>query len=110
MATAVAASDGSSSATFTVRRVFAGMLFTFVTWPPPSRRYVIVTLAAVVPGLMSRTKVVKKLPVAPSARNQSVAGAITPRDPWPALKIGVPKYIARSAAPAMSKVTTVPNA
>ena len=40
----------------------------------------------------------KNGPVAPSARNQRVAGAVTPALPWPAAKAccGVFRYIARS--------------
>ena len=40
----------------------------------------------------------KNGPVAPSARNQLVAGAVTPADPWPAAKAwpGALMYIARS--------------
>ena len=38
VATLVAASDGSSVAMLTVRRVPAGMVFRLVTVPPPSRR------------------------------------------------------------------------
>ena len=44
------------------------------------------TVAAVAPGLASSMNVVKKRPVAPSARNQLVDGAFTPADSWPPLK------------------------
>ena len=60
-------------------------------------------------GFDSSTNVVKKLPVAPSARYQFVDGRVTPADSCPPLKVGVPKYIARSAAPAKAKVTWAPN-
>ena len=70
-----------------------------------------VTLAGVAFGFASSTNVVKNAPVAPSARNHSVAGRLTPADSWPPVKSGwLPKYIARSAAPADDKVTMVPNA
>ena len=60
-------------------------------------------------GFESSTKVVKKLPVAPSARYQFVDGRVTPADSWPPLKVGVPNYMARSAAPAKVNATWAPN-
>jgi hypothetical protein len=49
-------------------------------------------------GFASRTKQSKNGPVAPSARNQSRAGAVTPAEPWPAANgcVGLVRYIARS--------------
>ena len=42
----------------------------------------------------------KNGPVAPSARNQVVDGAVTPADSCPPVQSGsAPKYIARSATP-----------
>ena len=71
------------------------------------------TFATPALGLAISTNVSKKRPVAPSARNHSVAGAVTPADSWPALNSrsgGRPKYIARSAAPGASRnVTSMPN-
>ena len=60
-------------------------------------------------GFAISTNVVKNVPVAPSARNQSVAGVVSPADSWPPLNVGVPKYIARSATPGCVNVTTMPN-
>ena len=68
-----------------------------------------VSCAGVALGFDTRTNVVKKLPVAPSARNQSVAVRVAPADSCPPLNVGVPKYMARSAAPAKVKVATAPN-
>ncbi len=52
----------------------------------------------------------KSAPVAPSAWNHVVDGAFTPADSWPpSQSVDVPKYIARSATPGWSKVTTMPK-
>ena len=58
---------------------------------PLSGRNVTVAVASASPGFASSTNVVKNEPVAPSARNQLVAGAFTPADSWPALNSGVPE-------------------
>ena len=109
VATAALASEGSSAAMFSVMRLPAGTVFVLVTGAPPSGRNVTVALASDVPGFASSTNVVKKEPVAPSARNQRVEGSFTPADSCPALNTGVPKYIARSAAPGCANVTAMPN-
>ena len=51
----------------------------------------------------------KNVPVAPSAWNHVVDGIVMPCDSCPALNIGVPKYIARSAMPSSVNVTFVQN-
>src|SRR5689334_10973391 len=50
----------------------------------------------------------KKGPVAPSARNQLVDGAVTPAEPCPAAKawVGVLRYIARSTMIGSAEVMT----
>src|SRR3954463_12420279 len=53
-------------------------------------------LDAVAPGLASSRNVSKKLPVAPSAKNQSSDGLVTPALSWPAAKVpAADEYIAR---------------
>ena len=68
-----------------VTRLFAATSWTRVRVPPPSSRYVMRTCAADGDGFASRTNMSKNGPVAPSARNQRVAGACTPALPCPAL-------------------------
>ena len=100
METAALASEGSSVAMLIVSRWRPASVFVVVTGDPVAGRYVKVRSAGVSVGFATSTNVVKKLPVAPSARSQCVDGAVAPADAWPPLQNGdVPKYIARSAAP-----------
>ena len=90
----------------TVRRPRAGIVTDRVTGAPDCGRNFSSATTGLVFGLASSTNVSKKGPVAPSARNQLVDGALTPAELCPALKStsgGVPKYIVRSAAPGMSE-------
>ena len=88
-----------SSSTQIVVREFAGTVYVLVSEPPPTRRYSTETVASVAPGLAINTNRSKNAPVAPSARNHSRAGAVTPAlscpapNGWP----GRLRYIARSA-------------
>ena len=63
------------------------------------------------PGLASSRNVSKNAPVAPSAKNQDVAGAATPlaTDPAANSSPGALRYIARSATMGRSLLIVVPN-
>ena len=68
-------------------------------------------MASVEPGFESRIQASKKLPVAPSPKNQRLAGAVTPVPPVPASQIlvGLLRYIERSATIGRSALTMPPR-
>src|SRR5687767_11322877 len=101
VATATFASSGAAGASasmLTVTRARAGIVTDRVTATPDCGRNVSTAVTGLAFGLASSTNVSKNGPVAPSARNQLLAGAVTPAELWPPLKStsgGAPKYIVR---------------
>ncbi len=80
VATGAEASDASSCSMLIVKRPLAGMTFVFVTGGAPVGWKVTCAATGIALGFANRTKVSKNEPVAPSARNHDVAGAVTPTD------------------------------
>jgi hypothetical protein len=110
--TGVFASLASTVSTFTVCRLFAGMARVFETVSPLGSRNVKVTVASESLGFISRMKVSKNGPVAPSARNQLRLAAFTPADSWPPSQsrpLACGKYIARSAMIGCEAMTCMPK-
>ena len=67
-----------------LNRLFGATVYGFVTVVPSGSRYVAVDLRRRAAGLATSTNRSKNGPVAPSARNHCVAGAVTPALSWPA--------------------------
>src|SRR5581483_10049834 len=96
---AALASWGSSPCTLYVARLFGATSCCTGTTVPYVSRYEMVTCAVCVgSGFASSRNVSKKLPVAPSAKNQCALAAVTPALSWPPRNASpsVLKYIARS--------------
>ena len=96
--TAVLASSGPSWSTQMLNRDLAATVYVRSTTLPSGLRKRAVIAAGVFPGLAMSTNSSKYGPVAPSARNQLVFGAVTAALSWPAAKPrpGRFRYIARS--------------
>src|SRR5262249_24103206 len=107
-------SSGTTDPTSTLKRLVAGTVYVFTTGAPLSRRYVIVTFAAVDCGFARRMTVRNPSvpPTRPSASPQRVAVETTPELLWPSPngEASPGQYIDRSETMPTSELTTVENA